>query len=210
MYIYFAGFLWVQVYFAWIYVYLVGFIWFCVGLYRFMLIYMRFNVFVCVFDVFMSLVWPTSVPQALFSNNKGILGFLDYVNSGNWQNCQNFCIYGLWDLSNETRPEKSWISAVLRPPDVLRRADWWTKPWIEYIMIQGLPSTVMGWLSGRMVAGWLAIGGFPWFFIAWIYMILPGFQWFRGLDAISAVADCGGLWRPGRPQQAHKYMNTNR
>ena len=29
-------------------------------------------------------------------------------------------------------------------------------------MIQGLPSSVMGWLAGRMVAGWLAIGGFAW------------------------------------------------
>ena len=27
-------------------------------------------------------------------------------------------------------------------------------------MIQGLPSSVMGWLAGRMVAGWMARGGF--------------------------------------------------
>ena len=37
---------------------------------RFMLIYIRFNVLMCVFYVFMSLVWPTSVPQALFFRQK--------------------------------------------------------------------------------------------------------------------------------------------
>ena len=37
------------------------------NLYTFMLIYMRFHVFLRGFYVFMTLVWPTSVPQALFS-----------------------------------------------------------------------------------------------------------------------------------------------
>ena len=37
---------------------------------------MRFNVFINVFDVFMSLVWPASVPHALFSGKKEIPGFV--------------------------------------------------------------------------------------------------------------------------------------
>ncbi len=45
--------------------------------------YMHFYVFIYVFDVFMSLGWPPSVPQALFSGKKGVPGFLDYVSSGN-------------------------------------------------------------------------------------------------------------------------------
>ena len=77
------------------------------NLYGYMLIYIRFDVFICIFHVFMSLVWPASVPQALFSTKKGITGFVDYVNSGNCPNCQNFSIYGFWDLSNETRTEES-------------------------------------------------------------------------------------------------------
>ncbi len=35
-----------------------------------MLVHMRVNICVCVFDVFMSLVWPPSVPQALFFGKK--------------------------------------------------------------------------------------------------------------------------------------------
>ena len=33
-------------------------------------------------------------------------------------------------------------------------------------MIQGLPSSVIGWLAGRMVAGWQAGRGFTWFSLA--------------------------------------------
>ena len=49
--------------FAWIFMDLYRF---CMDLYGFMSVHMHFNVCICVFDVFMSLVWPTSVPQALF------------------------------------------------------------------------------------------------------------------------------------------------
>ena len=77
-------------------------------LYGFMLTHMRVNMFIRVFDVFMSLVWPVSLPQALFfSAKKGVSGFVDYVNSGNCQNCQNFNIYGFWDLYKKTRAGKS-------------------------------------------------------------------------------------------------------
>ena len=74
----------------------------------------------------MRLVRPTNVPQAFFflSNKKRIPGFLDYANSGNYQNF-NMCAF--WDLSKKTRAKKAWILAVLRHPDLLRRADWWTK-----------------------------------------------------------------------------------
>ena len=44
--------------------------WFCMDLQRFMLIYMHFDVFTYVFDVFMSLGWPPSVPQAVYSAEK--------------------------------------------------------------------------------------------------------------------------------------------
>ena len=54
-----------------------------------------------------SLVWPTSVPQALFPWKKHIPGFFDYVNSGNCQNCQNLNIHGFGDLSKKTHAEKS-------------------------------------------------------------------------------------------------------
>ena len=56
-------------------------------LYGLMLTHMRVNMFICVFDVFVSLGWPVSLPQALFSADKGVPGFSDYVNSGNYQNC---------------------------------------------------------------------------------------------------------------------------
>ena len=38
----------------------------------------------------MSLVWPASVPQAHFPCRTGVTWFLDYVNSGNGQNCQMY------------------------------------------------------------------------------------------------------------------------
>ena len=56
---------------------------FCMDLHGFMLIYMHFNVFSCVFDVFMSLGWPPSVPQALFSGKNCVSRFFDYVDPGN-------------------------------------------------------------------------------------------------------------------------------
>ena len=43
---------------------------FMLTFYGFMLTYMHSNMFICVFDVFMSLVWPASVPQALFFRQK--------------------------------------------------------------------------------------------------------------------------------------------
>ena len=49
---------------------------FCMDLYGFMLIYMRVNIFIRVFDMLTSLVWPTSVPQALFSAEKRAPGIL--------------------------------------------------------------------------------------------------------------------------------------
>ena len=69
--------------------------------------------------------------RRFFSWKNNIPGFFDYVNSGNCPNYQTFNIYGFGDLSKKTRAEKSWILAVLRPPDLSRRADWWTKRWIE-------------------------------------------------------------------------------
>ena len=45
-------------------------------LYGSMLIYMRFNVSIYFSDVFISLVWPSSVPQALFFPEK--MAFLDF------------------------------------------------------------------------------------------------------------------------------------
>ena len=50
--------------------------------------YMHLYVFMYISDVFMSLVRPTSVPQALFPANKKTFPD-DYVNSENCQNCKN-------------------------------------------------------------------------------------------------------------------------
>ena len=70
-------------------------------------------------------------------------------------------------------------------------------------MIQLLPSSVMGLLAGRMVAGWLARHGFTWFLMdflgfSWIW---KGFQGFRSLGArftvVPLVPDL--LWRPECP-----------
>ena len=58
-------------------------LWNLYGFFRSMLIHIRVNVFTCGFDVFMSLVWPVSLPQALFvCAKKGVTGCLDYVLSG--------------------------------------------------------------------------------------------------------------------------------
>ena len=77
-------------------------------------------------------------------------------------------------------------------------------------MIQGLPSSVMGWLAARMVAGWLAIVEFTLLFkdfralfgFAWIYAAVVGISMIRGLGCQAAcgglrcpVAPCGALWR---------------
>ena len=76
-------------------------------LYGSMLIYMRFNVSIYFFDVFISLVWPSSVPQAvLFFRKKRHSWIFDYVNPGNCKNSYDFSIYGFWDLSKKTRAEK--------------------------------------------------------------------------------------------------------
>ncbi len=57
-------------------------------LYGLKFIYMRFTVIICVADVSMSLVWPASLPQALFVfAKKGVPRFVEHVNSGNCQNC---------------------------------------------------------------------------------------------------------------------------
>ena len=55
----------------------------------------------------MNLVWPPSVPQALFFVTKDVPGFFDDVNHEKSKNCQNFSIFGLGDLSKKTRAEKS-------------------------------------------------------------------------------------------------------
>ena len=102
-----------------IYIDLCSFIWILTCLYSF-------------FDVFTSLVWPTSVLQAFFSCKKSVPGFLDCVNSGNCQNCQNLGIYVFWVLSKKMRVGKSSFLVILRPPDLSRRASWWTKRWIEF------------------------------------------------------------------------------
>ena len=62
-----------------------------------------------VFRISEALVWPTSASQALFSWTNNIPGLVDYVNSGNCQNCQHFNIYWFGDLSKKKRTEKSWI-----------------------------------------------------------------------------------------------------
>ena len=72
-----------------------------------MLTYMRSNMFIYVLDVFMSLVWPASVLQAFFIREKSSPGILDYVNSGNFQICQNLNICVFWDLSEKSRAKKS-------------------------------------------------------------------------------------------------------
>ena len=81
------------------------------------------------------IIWELGVAYkraagAFFLRKSSIPGFFDYVNSGNCQNCQNFNIYGFGDLSKKTRAEKSWILAVLRPPDLSPRPDWWPKRWM--------------------------------------------------------------------------------
>ena len=61
--------------------------------------------------------------RRFFSWKNNIPGFFDYVNSGNCPNYQTFNIYGFGDLSKKTRAKKSWILAVLRPPDLSPRPD---------------------------------------------------------------------------------------
>ena len=39
-------------------------------------------------------------------------------------------VYDVWDLSKKTRAGNSWILAVLRPPDLSPRPDWWPKRWM--------------------------------------------------------------------------------
>ena len=68
-------------------------------------------------------------------------------------------------------------------------------------MIQGLPSSVMGWLAGRMVAGWMAIGEFTWFYAdlpvsTWIYMNLGGIS---VIQELGCTAGRGSLWCPLAP-----------
>ena len=58
----------------------------------------------------------------VFPGKMDVPGFVHYVNS---RNCQKmFSIYEFCDLSKKTRPGKSWVWAVPRPPDLLQRADW--------------------------------------------------------------------------------------
>ena len=45
--------------------------------------------------------------RRFFSGETHIPGFVDYVTPGNCQNCNNFGIFGFWDLSKKTRAEKS-------------------------------------------------------------------------------------------------------
>ena len=65
---------------------------------------------------------PSQRAAGFFPGKKYAPGFVYYVNSGNCQTM--FSIYDFCDLSKKTRAGKSWVWAVLRPPDLLRRADW--------------------------------------------------------------------------------------
>ena len=126
---------------------IMNFGWIYTNFYGSILIYTRFNMFIFVFDVLISLVCPISVPQAFFSGEKDIPWFLGYVKSGNCPNCQNFSIYGLWDLPKKTRAEKSRILAVLRPSDLSWWANWWTKRWIDFrsVGMAGLAGLAEPW-----------------------------------------------------------------
>ena len=68
--------------------------------------------------------------RLFFANKLDSRCFFDYVNSGNCQKCQNFSVYGFWDLSKKTSANKSWIWAVLTRPDLSPRPDWWPKWWM--------------------------------------------------------------------------------
>ena len=84
-----------------------------------------FTCSLCVYEVGAAYKRAASV---FFRQKERVPGFLDYVKSGNYQ---NFNMCGFWDLSTKTRAAKSWVLAVLRPPD-LSRAVWWTKWWLEF------------------------------------------------------------------------------
>ena len=76
-------------------------------------------------------------------------------------------------------------------------------------MIQGLPSSVMGWLVGGMVAGWLARRGFTWFFMdlngfSSIYMDLHDLAGIAVIQGLGCPAACGALWQKSvAPIQYH-------
>ena len=76
-------------------------------------------------------------------------------------------------------------------------------------MIQGLPSSVMGWLVGGMVAGWLARRGFTWFFMdlngfSSIYMDLHDLAGIAVSQGLGCPAACGALWQKSvAPIQYH-------
>ena len=88
----------------------------CADLYVVLCVYIRF---LCFYELGVA---SKRAAGGFFLEKKSIPGFVDYVNSGNCQNCQNFSIYGIGDLSKKTRAEKSRILAVLRLPDLSRRA----------------------------------------------------------------------------------------
>lgn len=98
----------------------------------------------CIFSFCPAWCAQSACRRRFFSGKTDIPRFVDYVNSGNCQNCQNFNIYGFGDLSKKTRAEKSWILVVLRAPDLSPRPHRWPKRWMVQNSFLGVYAPLPG------------------------------------------------------------------